>query len=259
MVIILQVERLKSVIKLIEEKDIVKINDLCEKYSVSKATIRRDLKKLEENKKIIRIYGGAVKITRGTSIELPFNIKKTLYTEEKQRIGAAAFKEIKQGETIIIDAGTTTLELARKIKLIKNITIVTNDLTIANELNNDGSDTINLVVVGGILRKGFYRITGIFAEIMLKSIHADKAFLGVDAVDLKYGFMGFNIEEIPIKRLMLKASKKTIILCDHTKFETVAFIDICSFAQVDKIITGKEINSGILRKFKEQNIEIEVV
>lgn len=204
-----------------------------------------------------RTYGGAVSLTAGTSNEPPFKVKKNFYTEEKMRIAEAACKYIKQGETILLDSGTTVLGMVKHLASEKNIMVATNDLIIATELAKNSE--IDLTVIGGGLRKHFYTLIGFFTQMMLKEIHVDKLFLGVDAVDLKHGFMNYSVEEVPIKKLMIEAAKEVIVLCDHSKFESIAFLNICPINRVNRIITGKEINPEILNSIKEMDIEIETV
>jgi len=102
-------------------------------------------------------------------------------------------------------------------------------------------------------------LTGYFTENMVRQIHADKFFMGVDAVDMNIGYMNFSVEEIQTKKLMIQASNEVIVLCDHSKFEKIAFVNICHFEEVDLVITGKEINKDILKKIEELKINIMIV
>ena len=252
----LPAERLKMVLDVVNEMKVVTIEDLCYQLAVSKATVRRDLKELEQNNKIIRTHGGALSFGDHGPYEPPFRVKSKWNIEEKQRIAEVACRYINPGEAIILDSGTTTLELAKKITMIENLTVITNDLIIAMELSQ--YQNINLIVIGGKLKKDFYTLTGIFAEMVLKNIRADKYFIGADAVDRELGLMNYNTEEIPIKKLMIASAKKRYALCDHSKFEGVAVANICSFECIDQIITGTEIDPEILKKFTNTGVEIEI-
>lgn len=253
---LLPAERLNLVQDVINEMKVVTIEDLCYKLAVSKATVRRDLKDLERNNKIIRTHGGALSIGDHGPYEPPFREKSSWHIEEKQRIAEAACHYINPGEAIILDSGTTILELAKKVTAIENLTVITNDLIIAMELSQ--YQNINLIVIGGKLKKDFFTLTGIFAEMVLKNIRADKYFVGADAVDRELGLMNYNTEEIPIKKLMIASAKKRYALCDHSKFEGVAVANICSFDSINKIITGSEIGPEMLDKFSNVGVEIEI-
>lgn len=257
MIIIIQVERLQLIVDLVMSKEVVTIEELCEAFGVSKATMRRDLKELEGYNKLMRTHGGAMTVARGTSFEPSFNMKKGSCIDEKKKIAQAALNLIKPGDTIILDAGTTTLELARKMYAVKNITVLTNDLYIAFELAQNTD--INLIVMGGLLRKGVYTLFGHFTEMMAGEIHVDKVFLGADAINPDYGVMNSNFDEIQVKKLMIQAAKEKVILCDHTKFDSVALANVCSLMVIDRIITGRETRPEIVEFLKEAGINIETV
>jgi DeoR family fructose operon transcriptional repressor len=254
---ILQAERFQMIEDLVNNNNVVTIKELCEKLRISKASVRRDLKILEERMKLIRAHGGAISISQGTSMEPPFKVKKDYHLDEKERIAEAAVKLIKPGETILLDAGTTTFELAKKLLNFKNLIVATNDIAIAMELSKNSN--LTLIVIGGILKKEYYTLTGIFSEMILKEIRVDKSFIGTDAVDVDFGIMNFNMEEVPVKRLMINAAKEKIVLCDHSKFKNVAFINICHLDKIDKFITGKDIDQNILKKLQDKDIDITVV
>lgn len=243
--------------EIVKECKVVTIEELCSKLNVSKATIRRDLKELEQNNKLIRTHGGALAIQDNKVPEPTFKVRKNWDIEEKNRIAEAACKYIKPGEVIILDSGTTTLQLAKKMGSFKNITVVTNDIIIAMELSQNKD--IDLIVIGGKLRKDFYTLTGIFTEMVLKNIRVDKCFIGADAIDIEFGLMNYNTEEIPVKKLMLTSSREKYALCDHSKFDAVALANICPMDGVNKIITGTETSTETIEKFKKAGAVFEIV
>jgi len=132
--------------------------------------------------------------------------------------------------------------------------VATYDLYIASELVK--SDNIELFVAGGKVRKNFGTLTGYFTEEMVRQIHADVFFLSADAIDLTHGCMSYNIDEISVKKELIKSAKKTIALCDHTKFKAIAFMNICKLSDIDILITGKEIDDYTMSILKEENIEV---
>lgn len=249
-------ERLYHIVEYVDEKKVVTIAELCNRFKVSKATINRDLKMLEEKRLITRTHGGAMSLTRGTRFEPIHAIKEKEKTVEKQSISSYAMNFIKQGETILLDSGTTTLELAKQIKNNNNITVITNDLKIAYILSQ--SDGIDLVVLGGQQKKGVYSLIGPFTENLLKMLNVDKAFLGVDAIDVDKGITNSNIEESNIKKTIVEISKEIIVLGDSSKFGKVAFAKICDIDMVDAIVTDSNISEEGLSKFKDKNVKIHI-
>ncbi|MEA4812460.1 MAG: hypothetical protein VB108_07825 [Anaerolineaceae bacterium] len=184
-------------------------------------------------------------------------MREDLFLDEKRRIAAAALSLIHETETILLDSGTTVYELSKLLLNTKNIYIATNDLKTAMLLTQNLDS--ELTVFGGALRKQHYSLNGYFTESIIKQIHADKVFLGVDAVDLDIGYMNFSVEEVQSKKLMIQASSQVIVLCDHSKFEKIAFINTCRFDEVDLVITGKEIKKEILKRLEEMKVNVMIV
>ena len=135
--------------------------------------------------------------------------------------------------------------------------IATNDLKSAMVLTQFPS--IDLMVLGGSLRRDHYSLNGYFTETMIGQIHADKVFLGVDAIDPNIGFMNFSAVEVKSKKMMMDASYEKIVLCDHSKFERIAFVNICRFEDIDLIITGKEASPDTLHTFEDRGVTIMTV
>lgn len=201
--------------------------------------------------------GGAILNPQNmVSVEPPFHVRNDTHQEEKKRIALAAAKLVKEGETLLIGSGTTTYSLSKELASCKHLYIATNDLNSASALA-DSSD-IDLLVLGGSLKNGHYTY-GYFTEEAISQIHADKVFLGVDAVDLNIGFMGFFIGEIETKKLMIKASRQFIVLCDHTKFESIAFANIGALELADLIITDTGLKPEILKSLQERGINVMTV
>lgn len=251
-------QRIKAILEHLEQNGVVSVEELTREFAVSRSTIHRDLCELEELNKLQCIRGGAVGIHRKTSQEAPFSTRKDIFLEEKRRIGDAALSMVRKNETLLLDSGTTVGEFAKKLAVFKDeCYVATNDLQSAVALSKNTN--IVLTVLGGLLRHQHYSMNGYFTESLIAQIHADRVFLGVDAVDLDIGFMNFSMEEVQTKRLMLQAAKQVIVLCDHSKFESIAFVNICPLNRVDMVITGKEINPDILRKLQEQNINVQTV
>ncbi len=257
MVNILRPERYERIIQLVNEKGIISTGELCNALNVSKATIRRDVTVLDAENQIKKTHGGAMVLTKLATQELPISLRKFMHKEEKARIAIAALESINDGDTIFINSGTTTFELAAKLSVFKNLTVLTNDINIAAEVATNTENA--LIVTGGELKKSTATLMGMFTERMLQELHVDKSFISADAVSLESGYMDYNTEEIPIKRIMIKNARELIMLCDHSKFENAAFMSICPLNAANLTITGKEIDPVIAQKMFDAGIILKVV
>lgn len=251
--------RVEIIIAELDKNGIVTVDELAAQLDTSRSTIRRDIDELDELHTLKRIRGGAVAVqTSATGHEPPFSVRQDMFLEEKARIAKAACKLVQPNETLLISCGTTLHEFAKELRnAIPPLYIATNDLMIAMELAK--FTNLELIVLGGSLRRNHYSLNGFFAENAVTQVHADKAFLGVDAIDANTGFMNFSVEEIQAKKLMIQASKENIVLCDHSKFEKVAFVNVCSFRDIDILITGKEPPPQIAAKLEEAEVRVMVV
>lgn len=253
----LQAERHKHIISKVDSCGFASIEDLTGEMNISRSTLRRDLLELEQMHKLIRTRGGAISGKNGTSHEPTVGYRRSQQLDEKKRIAQAALEFIRERDTILLDSGTTTIELAKMLGRYKSLMVATYDLYVANELSE--MENISLVVCGGMLRHGPNTLVGYFAEKVIEEIHADRYFLSADAIDLEHGCMCYNMEEISVKKSMIKASKEVVLLGDHTKFETIAFINVCSLRSIHTIITGKEIRPDILERLREMDIDVVLV
>lgn len=253
----LQVERLEKIFEMVKQEKYCSISLLAEKFNISNATVRRDLKVLEDAHKIENTRGGAMAVNLGTSHEPPYVEKANINKDEKKLLAIKACSMIKKGETIILDSGTTILGMANIMKQMAEITVATNDVLIASTLAENPN--ISTMMIGGDIRKNYYSTSGLFAQETIMNINADKAFIGIDAFNLTKGFMITTMEEVAVKRLMMEAAKEVIIICDHSKGENVAFIKLCEIKDVDKMITGKEIGGDMYQSLIDAGLDIEIV
>ena len=231
--------RYEIILDQINKHGSVSLNELAVKANSSRSTVRRDIYELEKKHLLKCVRGGAVSIS-GTveQIEPSFSVREDLFADEKARIARYAHDLVKPGETLILDSGTTIHEFSKTLYDISPLYVATNDLKSATELAH--CTNIDLVVLGGSLRKNHFSLHGYFTDNMIMQLHADRAFIGVDGIDFNLGLMNFSSEEVQSKKLMMQVSKQVIVLCDHSKFDKIAFINICSLNKVDLLITGKE-------------------
>ena len=253
----LKEQRISIMMEELSRNGIISIEDLSKKMDASQSTIRRDIEELEAQNTVRRIRGGAVSCKPTASYEPPYSARQDMFYDEKRRIAQAARSLINANETLFLSSGTTVNEFSKTLHDISPLYIATNDLNSAVELSH--FNNVDLMVLGGSLRKNHFSLNGYFTENMISQIHADKAFIGVDAVDFDTGFMNFSIEEISPNKLMIKASREVIILCDHSKFNKVAFVNICKFEDVDLVITDNKASRDTLSRLKEMGIEVMTV
>lgn len=250
-------DRMQRIITLVNKKEFITIKELADEIGISQATIRRDIARLDEEGHVKKVQGGVVSVNRNGFQEPALRTRKISNTEEKERIAEAAMKYIGDGEHVIFDSGTTLLTLAKKIKGVKDLTVITYDMLIAFELAQHPS--IELLMAGGIMRKNFYSFYGYFTENMFSEMHVNKAFISCDALDIYQGIMSYNIDDITVKRCIIESADEVILLCDHSKLNIKTFINICPLSSVNRMIIGKEADPAIIAKLRENNIEIEMV
>jgi len=249
----LKPERYDKIVQLVNQQGTATVEELSAALGVSKATIRRDLIQLGEDKVILRTHGGAMKYDKTLTGEVPIYLRMHMQKEEKEQVAAEAARLITEGSTIFICAGTTGRALATKLSQFHHLTVVTNDIDVAKEI----SCTDNaLIVVGGQLKSSSSTLYGFFAEEMIREMRMDMAFMASDAVDLEKGFMDFGIDEISIKRLVLSVASRTIMMCDISKFEKPAFVNICPFSAVHSMVTNENTNPASIEALRDAGLQV---
>jgi len=247
------VDRRDKILQKIQSEGSVRVDELSEKFDVSTVTIRNDLDFFEEKGMIHRTYGGALlrnNVYNDPSIEE----KRKINVEEKRRIGEYAAGLVNDGESIILDSGSTTREIALHLKNKKGLTLMTNAINIALELA--GSSDLHVMLTGGVLRDKSYSLVGPEAERTMENYNFDKLFLGVDGLDFKHGLTTTNPLEAQLNRIMVERSNKVIAVTDSTKFGRHSFSNICDLDLIDTIITDKKISSDFEDHFKKRDINV---
>lgn len=246
-------ERHRHILTLLDEKGTVTVAELCERFGVSEMTVRRDLAALERKGLLRRVHGGAVS-ARGRSYEPPFLVRSSRHAEEKRRIAETALSLIHDGDSIALDVGTTTLEIAKRLGNIHNLTIVTPSLHIANVLADTPHNRI--ILTGGILRPGELSLVGTFAERIFGELYVDKLFLGIGGLDLEAGLTEYNLEDAQVKRAMLRSAKECIVVTDSSKLGQVAFAFVAPVSAMDTLITDKNADPAIVDRLREKGINV---
>jgi len=245
-------ERKLKILDSLNKDGKVKVCDLSKFYEVSEVTIRRDLQELEEAELIKRVHGGAV-LNDNTKFEPTFSEKIDKFYEEKESVGKLAASMILDGDTIVLDAGTTTLKIVRYITA-KDITVLTNSVDIAFELSK--KQNVEVILTGGTLRWETRALVGPVADNTFKNFKVDKAFIGVNGICIINGLTTPNIIEATTKKEMIKIAKKIIVVCDHTKFNRVSFAKIVDVDSIDLIITDNGVDAESIEEFEKKEIKI---
>ncbi len=246
-------QRRTKIMELLETSGMVKVSDLSKLFEVSDVTIRNDLAQLENKGFLIRTRGGGIK-TQRTGIDYKLTEKAKKHSVEKQAIGKKAAELIKDGDTIIIDSGTTTLELAKNLSDIKELIVITNALNIASQLVD--YELIKVIMLGGMLRHNSLSLIGPIAENNVKDFFCDKLFIGVDGIDSHYGITTPNAEEAHLNKLMIEISKEVIILVDSSKFLRRSFALIAPVSKINTVITDKNIPQEELINLQNQGVKV---
>lgn len=252
----LKYERLERLEEYVNHNQYATIPQLAEAFDISKATIRRDLEELGAAGRVQLTRGGVVSLHGSVSREASYNEKIQTNHEEKTRIAAAAMRLVSPGSTLFVDSGTTTRELVPFLRDCHNLKLVTNDLLIASELS--GAIGVEVTVPGGLLRRGYFTLTGYQAEEMITSMRADLTLMGFDAVR-PHGFMISNQDEVGLKRAMIRSGRQLVVLCDHTKFTADSFITVCPLAKASLVITGEELETSIRQEMDSQGVNLQLV
>ena len=246
-------ERQQAIHAIIEKNRRISLTSICESFSISEATARRDLESLELEGKIQRVRGGAIYVEKSPP-ELPILEREDEQSDLKDRIGKAAAQLIQPGDTIFLGSGTTVLAIARHLYKCKNITVLTNSLPIINLLI--GCTGINLVVFGGMLRDSELSFIGHITENALKEVRADKIFMGARAIDLNEGITNDYLAETLTDRAIIKVGQKVFLAADYSKFGTVSTAFLAPLEDVDVIVTNKEIDSDYVNALEEKGLKV---
>jgi len=246
-------QRQKKILQALRLKQPVSIHDLAQSVQMSDSTLRRNLQELTEMNLIVR-QSGKVYWAFPPDTENPFLLRGMVNEDEKQRIACAALELVRNGETIYISGGTTTLEFACLLPGKRRITVITNSLPVANALTGDRN--IKLVVLGGEVRWGEQTMHGHLTLNGIEQLRADKLFYGIEAVSLEHGLTHSQLVEVSTDRALINACAQTILLSDHTKFGRVAPAIVVAVNQVHTIVTGRELAAEFVEGLRSRNVQV---
>ncbi|MFW6007246.1 MAG: DeoR/GlpR family DNA-binding transcription regulator [Halanaerobiales bacterium] len=250
-------ERRSKIKELLLAQKSVEVKKLVSKFGVSEETIRRDLSYLENEGIVKKIYGGAIlvdKLVNSRKKIPPVEKRLSQNFNEKMSIGKTASNLIKDKQNVIIDSGTTTYCILKNLEDIKQITFITNGINIAKACSKIEDSSVFLI--GEKLIKKSMSLVGPQAMRELEKYNANLVFLGTTGISLEKGFTSSDIYEAEVKRSMVKAGDKAVVVADHTKFKKQGLVSFADFKQVDMIITDNLTDKSILDKIKDYDIEI---
>lgn len=252
-------ERQEHIARLVEEHGRARVADLATRFAVSSVTIRKDLLALESAQRLVRAHGGAIAIDRRRP-ELSFDIRERLQADEKARIGAAGAALVQDGESIVMDASTTALSVARQLKAQagwSQLTIITNGLRIAFELA--GQPGITVLMLGGRVRFEAMSVVGQLGDGLFDRINVQKAFLGAAGFTVESGLADATDEEAQIKRSMVGAAREVIAIVDHTKWQRAAFATFCPTTKIGLVLTDAAAPTEMIEELRRQDIDVRIV
>lgn len=249
-------ERRTQILQILRSAGRVRVNELAAQFNTSAVTIRNDLNELAQRGLVQRSHGGAM-LPDSILREPPVNERLKANAEEKRRIGAMAASMIRDRETIILDSGTTTLEIARQIKKKRGLQIITNGINIAAELL-DARDS-EVFIPGGTVRGESASISGRFTEEMFEQFSADKLFLSGAGCDLEFGVSGANLQETMVTRAMLHIAREIILVADATKFSKRGMSRIAPYSEIDTVISDTSLSEEIQEKLRAQGCNLILV
>ena len=251
-------ERRALILRLLEQQTEVQVTELSKQTGISEVTIRKDLTVLQNRHLLLRTRGGAMRRPIENPNEETAVTKKQMFNfKEKERIGEEAVKLINEGDVIMLDSGTTTLEIARHLDKFQNLRIITNALNVALELMN--YKRFKVVLLGGSVRVNSLSIVGPLALATMKNFSSYKLFLGVDSFSLENGISTHNLEEALLNQIMIQQADKVIAVFDSSKFNKRSFVHVADAKELDCIITDNAIPTGMSSKLKQLGVEVRVV
>ena len=226
--------RQEQIVQYLVETHFAKVESLVEVFGVSNETIRRDLKKLEQESFIIRTHGGA-QYDNLRAREKQYEIRAQRNFAEKKSIARLAASYVKDGDSIVLNTGTSTLLLAKELGNRNNLIVITNSLDAANILVENESNEVCLV--GGFLRKSGRGLSGDISCEVLSKFQADKVFLSIGGIAEKCGVTEYHVSESAVMRKMIEISNKVMVLSDYSKFNEIALNRVCAYKDIDYLFT----------------------
>lgn len=244
----------------LQRSQFLRVTELGERFGVSDVTVRGDLDALVALGEVRRVHGGAMPVANARA-ERSFEITRSTHADEKAAIAGAAAALVTSGDVVALDVGTTTTALAVALRAredLDGVTVVTNGLNIALELEGM-APRFTVVVTGGTLRALQHSLVNPLASLVLATINSDVAFVGCNGVHPSRGVTNVNLPEAEIKRQMLGAARRRVIVADGSKLGEVAAVNLCPVEDVDLVITGASAPPAVVAELRAQGVDVTVI
>jgi len=245
-------ERQQELTRLLERTGRLSVAQICEQFSISEATARRDLEALSEHGLIQRVHGGAILVRQATPEE-PILRRSHEQEGEKERIGRTAAALIQDRETVFLGSGTTVLQVAQHL-VTRNITVITNSLPVINLMSE--KENISLIALGGMLRDSELSFIGHITEQALSEVRADKVVIGIRAISLEQGLTNDYLPETLTDRAILKAGRENIVVADHTKCGVISTAFLAPLTTMQTLVTDDGTDTEFIEALRSQSIEV---
>ncbi|MCC0022060.1 MAG: DeoR/GlpR transcriptional regulator [Nitratireductor sp.] len=228
------------------------VDELADHFGVTVQTIRRDLGELEDEGKISRVHGGAVIRSGVTNIQ--YEERRNLFSEAKERIAKRVARDVPDDVSLFINIGTTTEAVARELLNHSNLTVVTNNMNVANILA--ANESCEIIVSGGTLRRTDGGLVGDLATQMIEQFKVDIAIIGASALDEEGDLLDFDLREVRVSKSIIRHARKVFLVTDHSKFERSAPVRIASFSELDAVYIDEPLVPELARKCNEWNTKV---
>lgn len=256
--VLLADERRREILKILKKDGRLSVEDLVDRFRVSAVTLRSDLGQLADQGHLVRSYGGAI-LAQDAAEDFPIRVKQSIRHAEKVRIAQAAARLVQPNQTVILDSGTTSAEVARALKRrnLGALTVITHALNIAQEFLN--TPLISVIVIGGVMRHVSASAVGPQAERMVRELGAHHFFLGVDGLTPELELATPDVLEAQLNTVMMQVAEETTLIADGSKFGRRSLSPIGKVDRVKRIITDASADSGMVDRIRERGVEVIVV
>lgn len=250
-----QSERMNTMMRILAEKHNASTQYLSKVLDVSESTVRRDIEFLASlQKDVHKVHGGVILKSADKEHEYMFELKLNVNVEFKRRVARAVVARLGDNDSVVLDSGTTCLLTATELHRRQDLRIATVDLQVAMELAKH--DHIESLIIGGLIRPGYYSVGDALAMEMLDRFSIDKAVIGADAVDLEAGVTNYSIFEVGVKQKLIETASHCILAADYTKFGTRTFYKIAALTRFETVVTNTELDENIAEAIREMGIEL---
>lgn len=249
------IERRNLILDKLQREKKVLVSELCSTYDVSDETIRRDLDKLEKEGLVVKVYGGAV-LKENTGTEKSFASRKIINVSAKQKIAELVAEMVKNGDNIMLDASSTSVEIAKKLKEKDGLMVITNSIEVGVELL--GSERCQVTSTGGVMLESSFAMVGAVTERTIRSYYVDKTIFSCKSLDMQAGFTDGDERYASTKIAMLQQCKEGILAVDSTKFDSISYAkigDFREFRNISTLVTDKKPSGEWLSYLDEMGVK----